>query len=122
LNEKYLSKNLKNAKTIDTLKKKFENLIRVEHNTIDIPYYYILENINLCLEVEKSNQIIENEQKQKFGELKFSHIMENGLTDKEHINRFMISEKSFLNDILSFISGVTKDIVINEDSIKIEFN
>jgi hypothetical protein len=122
LSERYLTNHLKNVKTIDTLKKKFENLIKVEHNTLNIPYYYILENINLCLEVEKSSQIIENEDKLKFGELKFSQIMENGLTEKEHINRFMISEKSFLNDILSFVSDLTKDIEVNEEFIKIELN
>jgi hypothetical protein len=96
--------------------------LREEYNTLTIPYFYILENINLCIEVEMSEDIVLKEKNQKFGETKFSQILESGISKLEPINRFSISEKQFLKDITDLISEFTNVYEVSDESIKLEFN
>jgi hypothetical protein len=122
LKEKYLDNNLKNKKSIEKLSDIFGKKIINEHNTMKVPYFDVLENINLCIEVEMSDQIVEEEGSQKFGETKFSQILESGISTSNPINRFAISEKSFKSSLEDFISIYTNEFEVVGDSIKIEFN
>lgn len=118
----YLSTNISNQHIVEKLRSKFGSLIKVEYNTISIPYYYLLENINLCVEVEMSNDISNREQQKKFGKVKFSEILESGIQKLPKIKRFANSEEIFVENIKDFIKLYTNDFSIDEDSIKIEFN
>jgi hypothetical protein len=120
--EKYLLTKISDQKTRDVLRKNISKLITQEHNTLTIHHYNILENLNLCIEVEMSDKIVKNESNDTFGKYKFSDILERGISEKEQINRFEISESKFLTDLEDVIRKFTNDVSIGVDSILIEFN
>lgn len=122
IKEQYVMNYLDNQKTHEKFIKNLEKNIKEEHNTINLPYYYILENLNLCIEVEDSETLVNEEKNEKFGQVKFSDIMKSGISNPKPINRFTISEKQFLSDLSMKISEYTQDYSTTEDSIKIEFN
>jgi len=117
----FIKANVSDDKSIERLVKKFNNLIIVEYNTVTVPYFYILENLNLCVEVEMSNNITEFENNKKFLEKKFSDILENGLDSPKIVRRSSISEKKLVDSLKSLIESYTKNYEMTEDSIKIEF-
>jgi len=117
----FMQGNVTDDKSIERLVKKFNNLVSVEYNTVTVPYFYILENLNLCVEVEMSNNVTEFEKNQKFLEKKFSDILQNGIESPTPIKRSAISEKKLLDSLESLIESYTQNYEITGDSIKIEF-
>lgn len=123
ISDEFIQNYIKSEKTRIKLQENLTKTISTEHNTVYIPYYEILENINLCVEVESSDDAMVSEVQKKFGETKFSEILVSGnIYQKKKINRFEISEKIFLESLLEFIGSHTNEFVLTEDSIKIEFD
>jgi len=122
ITENYFNENIKSEKTKQKLTKILESNIKSEYNTLTIPYFQILENINLCIEVEMSETQSIFESNQKFGERKFSEIMASGIDKSEPINRFSISENKFIKSLEKVITEFTKNYEVSQDSIKIEFD
>jgi|LakMenEpi03Aug12_release.lakeMendotaPanAssembly.Ray.scaffolds.fasta_scaffold127639_5 hypothetical protein len=121
ISEKFLNKYLTDQSTIKRLNENLLRKIKNEYNTITLPYFYILESINLCVEVEMSDKQTEFINGQKFGEKKFSQLLnEGGFERPEPIKKFAISEKEFSNEISKFIEGYTSNFEVSDDSIKIE--
>ncbi len=122
INEQFIEPNISDLSTKKRLKDNISKFIKREYNTVNVPYFYILENINLCVEVEMSEKQIENDKSKKFGDVKFTQILENGMQKSEPIKRFAISEKLFSQKLLSFVERYTTDYDVDVDTIKIEFN
>jgi len=122
ISDEFIQNYVKSKMTQERILKTLEKKILTEYNTIQIPYYEILQNINLCIEVESSTDIVDSENVKKFGETKFSEILIQKNSHKnQNINRFKISEKIFLEILMEFIKPYTENIVLTEDSIKLEF-
>lgn len=121
IKKEFLSPNL-NERTVNRIQKNIINGIKVEHNTVNIPYYQILENINMCIELEniitETNKITQT----KIGEKKFSEIIQNGIDRKVIVNEFSVTESKLLSFLESSINKYTSNYNISEDSIEIEFN
>lgn len=122
INEEYLSKKIQSDSTRNRVSKNIDGLIKQEHNSIKVPYYHILENINLCIEVEMSHKVVNEEKTETFGKYKFSQILESGFNERGLINRFEIDELVFLNDLKNLVSKFTREFEISEESIIIQFN
>ena len=120
--EKFIEKNVVDNNTRSKLKTNISKFIKNEYNTLSLPYFYILESINLCVEVEMSERHQNFYDSKKFGERKFSEILENGVDFIEPINRFAISEKKFSNDLISYVKNYTPNFEIDGEILKIEFN
>jgi hypothetical protein len=121
ISEKFLQKFLKSEKTITKIENNLDKQIKTEFNSISIPYFYILESINLCIEVEMSDSHTQFTNGQKFGEKKFSDIQNNGgFENPQPIKKFTISEKEFIGEITSLVEKYTRNFEITEDSVKIE--
>lgn len=99
-----------------------ENLIKLEYNTVSVPYFYILESINLSIEVEQIDNIERVKDGLKFGEVKFSEI-QNGLTQDERIvEKFSISEKKFKKTLEDFTLKHTSNFSFDDEVLKIDLN
>ena len=122
IENKFVNENITDEKIKMRFVKNLNSYIKEEYNTLEIKYYEILENLNLCIEVEMSNQQVIQESNLKFAETKFSEIMINGLNSPTPINRFALSEKLFVNYIKNIVETYTQDFIIDEETIKIEFN
>jgi hypothetical protein len=118
----FLKKYLKDEKTIKKFCENLDKQIRLDCNSMNIPYFHILENLNLCVEVEMSQDQILFEDSQVFGKKKFSDILESGIQTSIPINRFAISESKFKGFLVDLVKSYTKDFELTEDSLKIEFN
>jgi hypothetical protein len=118
----FLSKYLKDEKVIKKLCENLNKQIGLDYNSMTIPYFHILENLNLCVEVEMSQDQILFEDNQKFGQKKFTDILESGIERPTPINRFAISESKFKDFLVDLTQNYTNDFEVTEDSIKIEFN
>ena len=122
IRNEFLKTNLKDQKTIDRLSRKILKDLKIDSNEIKVPYFDILENLNLCIEVEMSGNQVSFLESQKFGETKFTDILERGMDTPEPIKRFAISEKHFISRLLPTIQKYTEDFEMTGDSIRIEFN
>ena len=122
IENKFVNENITDEKIKMRFVKNLNSYIKEEYNTLEIKYYEILENLNLCIEVEMSNQQVIQESNLKFAETKFSEIMINGFNSPTPINRFALSEKLFVNYIKNIVETYTQDFTIDEEIIKIEFN
>jgi hypothetical protein len=122
INEEFIDSKISDSSTKKRLKDNISKLIKREYNTLSVPYFYILENINLCVEVEMSERQIKEDNSQKFGDVKFTQILENGMQKSEPIRRFDISEKVFSQKLVNFVEKYTLDYDVDIDTIKIEFN
>lgn len=118
----FLTKYLKDEKTIKKFCENLHKQIRLDYNSINIPYFHILENLNLCIEVEMSQDQILFEDSQVFGKKKFTDILESGIETSVPINRFAISESKFKGFLVDLAKNYTEDFELTEDSLKIEFN
>lgn len=117
----FFDKFIKESSTRTKLNSNLDKHISIEFNSISIPYFYILESLNLCVEVEMSDDHSKFLENQKFGHSKFSDILNKGGFDEpEPIKKFAISEKKFFESLLGFISNYTQNFEVYDDSIKIE--
>lgn len=122
INENFILPNINDSKVSKQLTSNLDKFIKEEFNTLDVPHYQILENINLCIEVEIRKNLKSKIDSQKFGETKFSQILENGIQKYESVNKFLITEKKFMDSLVSFTKVYTQDIIDDGESLKIEFN
>ncbi len=122
IKEEYIDNILNDPFTKEKLSENISKFIKTEYNSVDVPYFYILESLNLCVEVEMSQNQTTIEKNKKFAEKKFSEILEKGMDFVEPIKRFALSEKKFKEGLTSFISKHTEDYTFDGESIKIEFN
>jgi hypothetical protein len=122
INDKFINPNIKDIQTAEKLGSNLNKFIKDEFNTLVIPHYQILENINLCIELEIRKKIQSKIDSQKFGEKKFTEILENGLQRFEPTENHLISEKKFVDSLVSFTKGFTQDIDDDGEFLKIEFN
>lgn len=122
INEQFVQKKINDENTRNQIVKNIDKLIVLEYNTLKIPYYHILENLNLCIEVESSDRLVNESRNESFGKYKFTEILENGFEKKETIDRFSIKESIFLKEIQNLVSEFTTDFKVDEDSLIIEFN
>lgn len=122
INQDIIQENIDDKKTIEKLNTLLNKFVKNEFNVLEVPYFEILENINLCVEVEMSEKAVNKQNSQRFGEVKFSQIMVNGIEQSMPVKRFAISEKLFLESLVSFIEKYTNEYNISDDRIKIEFN
>jgi len=121
INEEFFKVKLTNQNTIKNLTSNLDKFLISEHNSLTIPYFYILESLNLCIEVEMSDEHSKYYENKKFGELKISDILNNGIENPQPIKKFAVSEKEFLSKISMFIENYTDEYKIEIDSIKIDF-
>lgn len=121
ISESFVEDSINDEITKKTIIKNIKKIVKEEYNTLEIPYFYILENINLCVEVEMSKNLMIQESSKKFAETKFSDILNGGVQKFEPIKRFAISEKKFLEKLVDFIEKFTESYKITDETIKIEF-
>jgi hypothetical protein len=123
INQKFIVPNLKNQNTQSKLFSNLKKFIVIEHNILDIPYFYILESLNLCIEVEMSDLQTKFYEEQKFIGKKLTDILNNGgFEEPEPIKKFAISEKVFLGQLEKLVESYTHNFEVSVSSIKIQIN
>lgn len=120
--ENVVIEKISHPQLIKTITSNLERIIKNEYNTLSIPYFYILESINLSIEVEQTDKIVREKENTKFGQYKFSDFEKGDLFPKYVAERFSISEKKFINILEDFAKQYTNEIEISDEIMKIEFN
>ena len=113
---------ISNPQLIKKITSNLEKLIKNEYNTLSIPYFYILESINLSIEVEQTDVIVRESENTKFGQFKFSDFEKGEIFPKYVVESFSISEKKFLSILEDFTKIYTNNVDISDEVMKIEFN
>lgn len=120
--ENLLIEKISHPQLIKKITSNLQKLIKTEYNTVSIPYFYILESINLSIEVEQNDKIVRESQNIKFGQFKFTDFEKGEIFPNKIAEKFSISEKKFLGILEDFTRVYTDDIDISDDVMKIEFN
>ena len=117
-----LKTNIKDQKTNQRIKDNINKRIKTDLNELTIPYYEILENINLGIEVMMVEEQVSFDSEKKFGEVKLTDILESGIRKSKPVNRFALSESFFKDYLTKIVNKWSDDVTIDHETIKILFN